>query len=155
MSPIHELSQTQVARQSAGSQMPDGAGHLVTRCQRNTESHCDLPRYHYQAPGWSRTADLADHVLCVHEGLGRIRVPIHPWGPLRSTGHASPHSEAVGSQKRYLAQCTRAYNGYVQAHHRMAKRVLKPITCRLTTAQALQIVESICASEGHENNIFF
>ena len=57
--------------------------------------------------------------------------------------------------KRYLALCTRAYNGYVQAHHRMAKRVLKPITCRLTTAQDLQIVESICASEGHENNIFF
>ena len=61
---------------------------------------------------------------------------------------------------RYLALCTRAYNGYanngyVQAHHRMAKRVLKPITCRLTPAQALQIVESICASEGHENNIFF
>ena len=57
--------------------------------------------------------------------------------------------------KRYLALCTRAYNGYVQAHRRMAKRVLKPITCRLTPAQALQIVESICASEGHENNIFF
>ena len=62
---------------------------------------------------------------------------------------------------RYLALCTRAYNGYatngyVEAHHRMAKRVLKPITCRLTPAAALQqIVESICASEGHENNIFF
>ena len=68
--------------------------------------------------------------------------------------------------KRYLALCTRAYNGYgdwlLQAHRRMAKRVLKPITCRLTPAQALQIVESICAwarhakwPEGDESNIFF